>query len=182
MCTSVDNPDLAFQKTGYSPSPTHSRPPECGSRQAIQTRPDHSYRVLPLPEVFQSICNRWPQPHIDLFATRFNNKLAQFVSPVSDPLAWAVDALSLPCEDLDPCAFPPVAILGKVVEKLQDYSCRRIFLIASGWPNMPWFWDLVTMSSQIPLCLPSLPKLVMHLSIQSDIAQGAAPSGTSPRC
>ena len=27
-----------------------------------------------LPEVFQAICNRWHQPQIDLFATRFNNK------------------------------------------------------------------------------------------------------------
>ena len=57
----------------------------------------------------------------------FNNKLAQFVLPVPDPLAWAVDALSLPWEDPDPYAFLPVAILGKVVEKLQDYQCRRIF-------------------------------------------------------
>ena len=28
-----------------------------------------------LPEVFQTLCNRWHQPQIDLFATRFNNKL-----------------------------------------------------------------------------------------------------------
>ena len=38
--------------------------------------------------------------------------------------------------------------------------CNKIILIALGWPNMPWFWDLVAMSSQIPLCLPSLPNLV----------------------
>ena len=68
--------------------------------------------------------------------TRFNHKLAQFVSPVPDPLAWAVDALTLAWEDLDPYAFPPAAILGKVV-KLEDYPCRRIILIAPGWPNMP---------------------------------------------
>ena len=49
-----------------------------------------------LPEVFQAICNRWQQPQIDLFATRFNNKLAQFVSPVLDPMAWAV---GLPVQD-----------------------------------------------------------------------------------
>ena len=79
-----------------------------------------------LPDVFQAICNRWHQPQIDLFAMRFNNKLAQFVSPVPDPQAWAVDALSLPWEDLDPYAFPPGAIVGKVVEMLQDYPCRRI--------------------------------------------------------
>ena len=112
------------------------------------------------PAVFQAVCTRWHQPKVDLFATRFNNKLPQFVSPVPDPQAWAVDALSLSWEDLDPYAFPPAAILGKVVEKLQDYPCNRIILIDPGWPNMPWFWDLVAMSSQIPLCLPSIPNLV----------------------
>ena len=85
-------------------------------------------------------------------ATRFNNKLPQFVSPVPDPQAWTVDALSLSWENLDPYAFPTAAILGKVVGKLQDYPCNRIVLIALGWPNMPWFGDLVAMSSQIPLC------------------------------
>ena len=84
------------------------------------------------PEVFQAICSRWHQPKVDLFATRFNNKLPQFVSPVPDPQAWAVDALSLSWENLDPYAFPPAAILGKVVEKLQDYPCNRIILIARG--------------------------------------------------
>ena len=91
-----------------------------------------------------------------LFDTRFNNQLPLFVLPVPDPLAWAVDALSLPWEDLDAYAFPAAAIMGKVVEKLQIYPCRRIILIAPGWPNMPWFWDLVAMSSQIPLSLPNL--------------------------
>ena len=113
-----------------------------------------------LSEVFKTICSKWHQPQIDLFAMRFNNKLPLFVSPVLDPLATAVDALSLPWEDLDAYAFPPAAILGKVVEKLQDFLCKRIILISPVWPNMPWFWDLVTMSSQIPLSLPSLPNLL----------------------
>ena len=55
-----------------------------------------------------------------------------------------------------PICLPTSSHLGKVVEKLQDYPFNRIILIAPGWPNMPWFWDLVTMSSQIPLCLPNL--------------------------
>ena len=37
---------------------------------------------------------------------------------------------------------------------------NRIILIAPGWPNMPWFWDLVAMSSRIPLSLPNLPNLL----------------------
>ena len=84
------------------------------------------------PEVFQAICSWWHQAQVALFATRFNNKLPKFVSPVPDPHAWAVDALSLSWENLDPYIFPPAAILGKVVEKLQDYPCNRIILIA------PW--------------------------------------------
>ena len=111
-----------------------------------------------LPEVFQSICTNWHMPQLDQFATRFNNKLPRFVS--LDPLAWAVDTLSLQWEDLDSYAFPPVAILRKVVEKLQDHPCTRIILIASGWSNMIWFSDLVAMSSQIPLSLPNLPNLL----------------------
>ena len=63
-----------------------------------------------LPKIFQRICNRWHRPQIDLFATRFNHKLPRFVSPVPDPLAVAVDALTLPWEDLDAYAFPPTAI------------------------------------------------------------------------
>ena len=119
-----------------------------------------------LPEVFQQICNQWHRPQIDLFATRFNHKLPQFVSPVPDSLAVAVDALTLPWEDLDAYAFPPTAILGKVVEKLLDSPCKRLVLIAPGWPNMPWFWDLVNMSKQVPLSLPNL-----LTAIQSDPSQ-----------
>ena len=119
-----------------------------------------------LQEIFKAICYRWHWPKIDVFATRFN-KLPQFVSPVPD--AVAVDALSLQWEDLDDYAFPPAAILGKVVEKLRDSHCKRIILIAPGWPNIPWFWDLVTMSSQIPLSLPKLPNLLT--AFQSDPSQ-----------
>ena len=118
-----------------------------------------------LPQVFQEICQRWHRPQIDLFATRFNNKLPLFVSPVPDPTATAIDALSLPWGDLDAYAFPPTAILGKVVEKLQDCPCRRLILIAPGWPNMTWFWDLVEKSSQIPLLLPQIPdRLPLEIS------------------
>ena len=154
VCPTVENPVLVHQETGNSQGTSHPWLAERDSRQAIQTWPDHSDGMVPSPRGVQS----YMLP-VDLFATRFNNKLPQFVSPLLDPQAWAVDAL-ITWENLDPYAFPPAAILGKVVEKLQDYPCSRIILIAPGWPNMPWFWDLVAMSSQIPLCLPNLPNLV----------------------
>ena len=37
------------------------------------------------PAVFQAVCARWHQPQVDLFATRFNNKLPQFVTGARPP-------------------------------------------------------------------------------------------------
>ena len=47
VCFTMENSDLVYQETGYSQSSTHPRPSECDSRQAIQTGPDHSNRVVP---------------------------------------------------------------------------------------------------------------------------------------
>ena len=85
-----------------------------------------------------------------------------------DPLAIAVDALSLPWEDLDAYAFPPAAILGKVVEKLQDSPWKSIILIDRGWPNMPWFWDIISGHVQPN---PTEPAQSSYTALQSDPSQ-----------
>ena len=166
MPYTVENFNLVFQETSDSQSPIHSRPAECGSRQAIQARPDHPDRVVSpsrgLPINMQQVA-----PASNRFAARFNNKL-----PLSHqyrnswPGQWT---LGLPWEDLDAYAFPPAPILGKVVQKLQDYSCKGIILITPGWANMPWFWDLVAMSSEIPLTAKSAQPA--HTALQSDPSQ-----------
>ena len=123
-------------------------------KQVIQTEWSLSQQV------FNLLCSRLSRSHVDLFATRFNHKLPKFVSPVSDPTAWPVDALSLPWENLDAYTFPPVSLLSQVISKVVDQGCRRMILIAPGWPNMPWFWDLVSLSVQIPFRLPLQKDLV----------------------
>ena len=37
--------------------------------------------------------------------------------------------------------------------KIRQSSCL-IIVIAPGWPGMPWFWDLVQLSTEVPLQLP----------------------------
>ena len=46
LCFTMGNLDLVHQKSSNSQSLTHSRPAECGSRQAIQARPDHPNRMV----------------------------------------------------------------------------------------------------------------------------------------
>ena len=113
-------------------------------------------------QVFNLLCSRWTRPQLDLFATRFNHNLPSFVSLVPDQKAWAVDALSLQWKDLYVYAFPPVSLLNQVVSKVMDQGCYRMILIAPGWPNMPWFWDLVNLSVQIPFVLPLQPDLTIQ--------------------
>ena len=45
-------------------------------------------------KVLSPVWEIWHKPLVDLFATKFNYRLDLYVSPVPDPDAWAVDALS----------------------------------------------------------------------------------------
>ena len=42
---------------------------------------------------------------------------------------------------------------SQVIQKIRQ-SNYLIFLLLPGWPGMPWFWDLVQPSTEIPLQLP----------------------------
>ena len=102
--------------------------------------------------VLRPVWDRWGKPIIDLFSTRFKNRLPLFVSPVPDPLAWKVDALSLAWNGLSAYAFPPIPILSKVLRKAKTESPRMI-LVAPYWPAQPWFPDLLLLSHVPPLKL-----------------------------
>ena len=54
MCRTVENPVLVHQETGNSLGTSHPRPAERDSRQAIQTWPDHSNRMVPSPRSVSS--------------------------------------------------------------------------------------------------------------------------------
>ena len=104
------------------------------------------------PQVFKQICQKWFTPHVDLFATHLNHKLPLYVSPVPDPKVWDIDALNINWTGLTAYAYLPTALLHRVIQKIRQCYCL-IIVIAPGWPGMPWFWDLVQLSTEIPLQL-----------------------------
>jgi len=97
--------------------------------------------------------HRWDRPHIDLFSTSRNYRLPTYVSPLRDPQAYAVDALSIDWSGMFAYAFPPPALLHKVVQKINQNPCR-ILLVAPFWPRMLWFPSLVTLAVAEPVKLP----------------------------
>ena len=57
------------------------------------------------------------KPNLDIFATRLKTRLPVWVSPMADPQAVEVDALSMSWKGVFASAFTPFVILGKVLEK-----------------------------------------------------------------
>ncbi|XP_048250608.1 uncharacterized protein LOC125378710 [Haliotis rufescens] len=111
------------------------------------------------PEVFKWITQVWDSPNIDLFATCLNNKLPVYVSPVPDPLALQVDALSMEWKGMFAYAFPPWALLDRVLRKIEETDCV-IILIAPAWPKRAWFPRLLQLLIEVPLKLPVRPDLL----------------------
>ena len=136
-------------------SQTHSGLPQCHSRQSLQEGQNNSDRVvtsssnihLNLPSLAQTngrhVCH----------------KLPIYVSPLPDANAMNIDALNISWEGLDGYAYCPVALIPKVIQKMNTYRCRMI-VVAPGWPRMHWFWDLVNLSTKPPLQLPHWPHLL----------------------
>ena len=92
------------------------------------------------PQVFRQICQKWFTPHVDLSVTYLNHKLPLYVYPIPDPNAWDIDALNINWTGLTAYAYPPTALLHRVIQKIRQCHCL-IIVIAPGWTGMPWFWD-----------------------------------------
>ena len=107
----------------------------------------------------QQVCDNlwrlWGCPMVDLFATRMNYRLANFISPFPDPMAIATDAFLFPWEHKELYAFPPFHVIRRVINKLRSSVGVKLTLVAPFWPQREWFTDLVELSIDTPRKLPT---------------------------
>ena len=104
-------------------------------------------------EVVQHLLRRWPGT-VDLFATRLSYRLPVYFSPVADPMALGVDALLHSWEGLEAYAFPPFAIIPRVLQKVRETPRCHVTLVAPFWPQQSWFPDLLHLLVDVPVELP----------------------------
>ena len=112
------------------------------------------------PQVARALLRAWGNPSIDLFATCLNAKLPLYCSLVPDPQAVFEDAFRHPWDDLDLSAFPPFALVGRVIARVQQSSRVAMTLVAPLWPEKEWFADLLLLLTQPPLVLPCWDRLL----------------------
>ena len=124
-------------------------------------------------QTFLWICHLVDDLQIDLFATRHNNQLQNFVSPFPDPLAVGVDAFSLNWNAWDSIyLFPPVKALHKVVPLLSQFQGTGV-LVAPMYSPSSWFPALMR---RCPDPLPLRDSLVLSQHSSQGLVSHPDPS------
>ena len=118
----VEDHDLVPSLLDNLESQTHSRVSECDGRPSVQVEPNPVNRMVTasagvqtdLLKVVHSSCTsicHLPEPQIPLY------KLPLYISPVPDQNAWDIDALNVNWSGLTVYAYPPMALLHRVIQK-----------------------------------------------------------------
>ena len=112
-------------------------------------------------DVYKKFCQRLNSIHrIDLFASRVNYQIKPFISYGPDPEAKFVNAFTVDWGEWSPIyAFPPFAIIGKVLQKIKQ-DCAEGIVIVPNWPNQVWFSVLCRMLIDLPFVLHHRKKLL----------------------
>ena len=135
LCPSMRNPDLVFQETGDC-SPTHSRwLNDIAHKLSRLTQLDRVDRMVPPVRVFPSNMLLVALGLIGLFfSTWLNNNCLNLHHWGQIPQygQWYNQSAM---GGSGPICLPTGSHLGQVVEKLQDYPCRGITLIAPSGPT-----------------------------------------------
>ena len=114
------------------------------------------------PKVVQHIFNILGRPLVDLFAHESNAKLPTFCVWRKDPpcrSAWRIDAMSFSWDSLWAYAYPPLALVPRVLSKAAKHRCN-ILLVAPRWERRPWFPTIINMLYDYPLQLPATDHLL----------------------
>ena len=104
-------------------------------------------------DLFKKIQARFGPINFDLFASRLNSQLPNYASWKPDPGAQLCDAFSFDRRMMKAYAFPPFALLGKVLRKVESDKCSLVLVIPE-WPSQHWFPKLMSMLADNPLFIP----------------------------
>jgi len=104
------------------------------------------------PEVVELLWEHFGRAEVDLFASRETSHCPLWFS-LSQPAPLGLDAMVHPWPRSRLYAFPPIALLPGVLERVRRDGLS-LLLIAPFWPARVWFADLVSLLDGSPLEIP----------------------------
>ena len=138
----------------HSSGQTLSRRSDCSGRPALQDEQNSAHGMDPPPVSVQCTMHHMEHTQSGLVATRLNNRLPVFVSPMADPIAVDIDAMSMAWKGMYAYVFPSSVMLGRVLEKVFKDHPREMVLVAPKWPNQYWHAKLFALLVAFSLVLP----------------------------
>ncbi|CAL8112964.1 unnamed protein product [Orchesella dallaii] len=116
---------------------------------------------------YDRICSKFGTPYIDLFATFRNTKCETYYSWLPDRGCVGVDAFTITWKGNLLYAFPPFALIPKVLRKIRDEKAT-VVVVVPNWSSQPWFPMYMSMKvSEILRMGPDKKLLTCPLSRQN---------------
>ncbi|XDV51917.1 hypothetical protein PO909_020709 [Leuciscus waleckii] len=104
------------------------------------------------PEVVEAMCVRFGPVEVDLFASQETSHCPLWFS-LRHPAPLGLDAMMQTWPRLRLYAFPPIALLPGVLERVRREGIS-LLLVAPRWPTRVWFSDIVALLDGLPWQVP----------------------------
>ena len=101
-------------------------------------------------KVFEDISNLWDPFQIDLFASRLNYNVHDYVSWKPDPGAKFVNVFHMNWASSYFYCLPPFSVIASCLQKIEFQEATGVILIPL-WQTQPWFTTLLYLLIDIPL-------------------------------
>lgn len=103
--------------------------------------------------IFNQLIQFWQLPQIDMFASRLNNQIEEYVSWKRDPDALWVNAFSKSWTNIYFFAFPPFSQIMRCLQKTVRDTAECIIVVPL-WPTQIWYPELLKLLVDHPRILP----------------------------
>ena len=103
--------------------------------------------------IFRQLIQIWQLPNIDMFASRLNCQVNEYVSWKRDPDALWVDAFSKSWTNIYFFAFPPFSLIMRCLQKTVRDTAECIIVVPL-WPTQIWYPELLKLLVDHPRILP----------------------------
>ena len=105
-------------------------------------------------QIFQQLSEKTTPPEVDLFASRLNRQVKNFISWGPDPDYVAVDAFTISWNKWNTTyAFPPFSLIHRAIAKLEGGQAEGIFIVPH-WPTAVWYPQMLRLLTRRPILLP----------------------------
>ena len=153
VCSPVEDHDMVPSSPDYFKSQTHSRVSECDGRPSVQVEPSTVDRIVTASTGIQTDLSKVVHPSSRSICHSSEPQTSTVCVSSPSPKCLGHRCSKHKLVGSHCLCLPSDSSPSQGDSKIRQCNCL-IIVIAPGWPGMPWFCDLVQLSTEISLQLP----------------------------